>query len=65
MGPLHWIKTVGYLISSISVALLGVVAWKGAKQDPLLAACLVIGMATSIAGMTLRWLSYQLDKKER
>jgi hypothetical protein len=57
------IKTVGYLISSVSVLLLGLVAWEGVKDKPLLAACLVLGMASSIAGMFCRWLSYQQKEK--
>ena len=57
------IKTLGYLISSVSVLLLGLVAWDGAKDKPLLLTCLVIGMATSILGMFLRWLSYRKNEK--
>ena len=55
------VKTTGYLVSTISVILLGVVAWKGAKDNPVLLACLVAGMAASIIGMLLRWTSYQID----
>jgi hypothetical protein len=57
------IKTVGYLISSVSVVLLGLVAWDGAKDKPVLLACLVVGMLASIVGMFCRWLSYQ-EKEE-
>ena len=57
------IKTLGYLISSVSVLLLGVVAWDGAKDKPALAICLILGMATSILGMFCRWLSYQQREK--
>jgi hypothetical protein len=53
------IKTLGYLISSVSVLLLGLVAWDGVKDKPLLQICLVVGMASSITGMFCRWLSYQ------
>ena len=56
------IKTLGYLISSVSVLLLGFVAWDGVKDNPLLSACLALGMASSLVGMFCRWLSYQ--KKE-
>ncbi|WP_161625644.1 hypothetical protein [Sphingobium quisquiliarum] len=38
--------------------MLGFVSLKTAETDPLLALCLIMGMATSIAGMFLRWLSY-------
>jgi hypothetical protein len=57
------IKTVGYLISSLSVLLLGLVAWDGAKDKPVLLACLVLGMLSSVVGMFCRWLSYQ-EKEE-
>lgn len=52
------IKTAGYAISTCSVILLGFVSLKTAETDPLLALCLIMGIATSIAGMFLRWLSY-------
>ena len=56
------IKTGGYLISSVSVALLGAVAWKSASKDPLLLGCLIAGMALSILGMIFRWISYQMEE---
>ncbi len=49
------IKTSGYLISSVSVMLLGVVSWKSASEKPLLLACL-------IGGMICRWVSYQMEE---
>ena len=58
----HFIKTLGYLVSTVSVALLGIVSWKSASKDPLLAACLIVGMISSIVGMVLRWSSYALEK---
>jgi hypothetical protein len=57
------IKTVGDLISSLSVLLLGLVAWDGAKDKPVLMGCLILGMAASIVGMFCRWLSYQKEEK--
>lgn len=56
------IKAAGYAISTVSVLLLGFVAWRGASSDPVLSLCLIIGMATSIAGMGLRWLSYRVEE---
>ncbi len=56
------IKTTGYLISTASVLLLGAVAWESATKDPDLMLCLVGGMAASIVGMLLRWISYRLEK---
>jgi hypothetical protein len=59
------LKGLGYLISTISVVLLGIVAWKGASEQPLLLICLIAGMAASIVGMCLRWISHRLDQKEK
>ena len=59
------LKGLGYLTSTISVLLLGIVAWKGASEQPLLLVCLVAGMASSIAGMCLRWISHRIEQKEK
>jgi hypothetical protein len=59
------LKTFGYLISTLSVLLLGVVSWKSASEQPLLAICLLGGMAASIVGMFLRWLSHEADRKRK
>ncbi len=56
------IKTSGYLISSVSVVLLGAVAWKSASEKPLLLACLIGGMVLSVIGMICRWVSYQMEE---
>jgi hypothetical protein len=58
------IKAVGYAVSTLSVILLGIVSWRSADSDPLLSLCLAAGMATSITGMGLRWLSYRVDKEK-
>lgn len=55
-------KGIGYLISILSVFLLGAAASKGASKEPLLLLCLIAGMATSIVGMALRYLSYRREK---
>jgi hypothetical protein len=59
------LKTFGYLVSTFSVIMLGIVAWKGASQEPSLQACLILGMATSIFGMLLRWLSHRRAERDR
>jgi hypothetical protein len=59
------LKGLGYLVSTMSVILLGIVAWKGAKEEPLLFACLIAGMVASVAGMGLRWLSHLLSEREK
>jgi hypothetical protein len=58
-------KGLGYLVSAISVILLGIVAWKSASEQPLLFACLILGMAASIIGMGLRWISHRIDQKDK
>ena len=58
-------KGLGYLVSTISVVLLGIVGWKSASERPLLFACLILGMAASIAGMGLRWISHRIEQKEK
>jgi hypothetical protein len=57
------LKPAGYVVSIVSVFLLGGVAWKSASSDPLMLACLIGGMATSITGMLLRWLSYAREQR--
>ena len=59
------LKTYGYLVSTLSVLLLGLVSWKSASEQPLLALCLIGGMATSITGMFLRWLSHEADRRRK
>ena len=58
-------KTIGYLISTISVLLLGYVSWQGAKTDPQLQTVLLFGMLASVLGMFLRWLTYREKKKPK
>jgi hypothetical protein len=59
------LKGLGYLVSTLSVILLGVVSWKSASEQPLLFLCLVLGMLASVAGMSLRWISHRLEQKEK
>ena len=55
-------KTLGYLISTVSVVLLALVSWESAREKPFLFACLIGGMATSVAGMFLRWLAFKKEQ---
>jgi biotin transporter BioY len=59
------IKTCGYLVSTISVVLLAIVAWPNASKEPLLAAALLVGAAASVTGMGLRWLSYWIEERRK
>ncbi|WP_192257803.1 hypothetical protein [Mesorhizobium silamurunense] len=61
---LHLLKGIGYLVSTVSVALLAAVSWSSASQSPVLIACLLGGAATSIVGMFCRWLSYEIEKRQ-
>ena len=58
------LKTVGYLVSCVSVALLGLAAYPGAEKAHLLPA-LFAGMAASVAGMALRWSSYEIERRSK
>jgi len=64
MRASNTIKTAGYLVSTLSVLLLGIVSWKSASEQPMLMACLVGGMLASMLGMLLRWISYQVQERE-
>ena len=55
-------KGFGYVVSTLSVLLLGAAAFKGASEDPRLLLVLIAGMATSIIGMWLRYLSWRRDQ---
>jgi hypothetical protein len=52
------LKGGGYIVSMVSVALLGAVAWESASEHGLMLWLLILGMATSVVGMFLRWMSY-------
>ena len=56
------LKSVGYLVSTLSVLLLGAAAWPGAHKAGLLP-LLYLGMAASILGMACRWWSYELERR--
>ncbi len=59
------LKTAGYMASILSVILLGMVAWQMASQDDVLLLCLIGGMAASVLGMLLRWISHLQDQREK
>ena len=58
------LKGLGYLISAVSVFFLGVVAWPAATEPGWKAWAVAIGMATSIAGMGVRFLSHRKDRRD-
>jgi hypothetical protein len=57
------LQGLGYLISSVSVGFLGAVAWPGPDEPRWKAWAVVIGMALSVLGMGIRFLSHLKDKK--
>lgn len=54
------LKGSGYLVSSMSVVLLGVPTLKSAEDEPLMLAFMLTGMLLSIVGMALRWRSHRV-----
>ena len=62
---MHRVKSFGYLVSTISVVLLAIVSWSKAREEPLLMACLIGGVAASIIGMFCRWLSYEVEERRK
>ena len=58
------VKTTGYLISCVSVFLLGAAAWPGAEKAGLVP-LVVLGMITSISGMACRWYSYEAERRAK
>jgi len=58
-------KALGYSVSTLSVILLGIVAWESVSDQPWLFTCLIAGIAASIAGMALRWISHRIGEKDK
>lgn len=58
------LKGLGYLISTVSVFFLGVVAWPSPDEPKWKAWAVGIGMATSILGMSVRFLSHRKDRRD-
>lgn len=63
MTRTHFIKSCGYIVSTLSIALLGFVSWQNASRNPVLLVCLIAGMTLSAAGMAMRWWSYQMEER--
>jgi hypothetical protein len=58
-------KAFGYLVSTVSVILLGIVAWPKPDEPQWKAAVVIAGMAASIIGMAIRYLSHRRDRIAR
>jgi hypothetical protein len=57
-------KALGYLVSILSVFLLGAVAWPKPGAPKWHVVVLMAGMATSIIGMGFRYLAHRKQQKE-
>jgi len=58
------LKGLGYLISSVSVIFLGLVAWPGPNDPIWQAPAVLMGMVLSMMGMGIRHISHQQDRKD-
>jgi hypothetical protein len=58
-------KGAGYLTSTVSVILLAITSFKSASEHPVMLVLLILGAATSIAGMGLRWRSHRIGQHEK
>ncbi|MCA3256337.1 MAG: hypothetical protein INF91_12055 [Alphaproteobacteria bacterium] len=57
---------IGYILSIISVLLLGIAAgWGDWGPEPLRHASLAGGVLLSIAGMVLRWVHHRAELRDR
>ena len=57
-------KGLGYLVSIVSVLLLGAIAWPTASEPRWHMPVLIAGMATSIVGMGMRYRAHILQQRE-
>jgi protein-S-isoprenylcysteine O-methyltransferase Ste14 len=58
------LKGVGYLISTVSVLLLGVVAWSVPHDPQWHASVSALGMATAIGGMAVRYVAHLRQRRQ-
>ena len=58
------LKFLGYFISTISVVLLGIVAWPGTGDPRWHAWVVAIGCTASVLGMGVRYWSHRQDKND-
>ena len=58
------LKGLGYLISSVSVLFLGIVAWPNPSEPPWHAVAVLLGMTLSVLGMGVRFMSHKQDRRD-
>lgn len=56
------LKGVGYLISTVSVLLLGWAAWPKPDEPAWKAVAILAGMSASVLGMLIRYLAHRKEK---
>lgn len=57
-------KGLGYLVSIVSVLLLGAIAWPTPQEPRWHIFVLIAGIATSICGMAFRYVAHLQQKRE-
>ena len=62
-GKIDW-KGLGYLVSIVSVFVLGAVAWPKAGEPRWHLVALMLGMSTSIIGMGCRYKAHLDEQRE-
>jgi len=62
-SPMDW-KGPGYLVSIVSVFILGAVAWPNPGDPAWIKPALIAGMATSILGMGFRYIAHRQQQAE-
>lgn len=62
MTEAGFLRTAGYLVSTASVTMLGAVSWHSTQRNPTMRWLLLGGMAASLLGMALRWVSHWAKK---
>jgi hypothetical protein len=57
-------KGLGYVVSIVSVLLLGAIAWPSESEPRWHVPVLVLGVLTSITGMAMRYRAHILQQRE-
>lgn len=58
------LKGLGYLISSVSVLFLGIVAWPGPDDPQWHGWAVILGMMMAVLGMAVRFQSHRQDRRD-
>lgn len=58
------LQAIGYLASIVSVLFLGAIAWPRANDPDWVLPALLVGMATSVIGMGLRYVAHVRQMRE-